>query len=245
MAKIRNMGGNQSNQKKCSFYSKMFWLMTLLCILDFAFWIYPIAFAPESFDRKIAFVIFAVTACFSAVLAKIFGRKYSILHSGLAGEKKTGSILSKLPDSYVVLQNVSITKNGKHTEMDNLIISPYGICIVEVKNHNGCIQGNQKDEMWTQHKTGQKGTPYTSMFKNPLKQLGFQKYLLSTLLKEHNMDLWINGAVFFSGAEGLETDCDHVFASEQDMIFWIMNDQQIKLSDHEIMQIQKLLSQAV
>lgn len=160
-------------------------------------------------------------------------------------EKKTGSILSKLPDSYVVLQNVSITKNGKHTEMDNLIISPYGICIVEVKNHNGCIQGNQKDEMWTQHKTGQKGTPYTSMFKNPLKQLGFQKYLLSTLLKEHNMDLWINGAVFFSGAEGLETDCDHVFASEQDMIFWIMNDQQIKLSDHEIMQIQKLLSQAV
>lgn len=70
MAKIRNMGGNQSNQKKCSFYSKMFWLMTLLCILDFAFWIYPIAFAPESFDRKIAFVIFAVTACFLRFLQK-------------------------------------------------------------------------------------------------------------------------------------------------------------------------------
>lgn len=93
MAKIRNMGGNQSNQKKCSFYSKMFWFMTLLCILDFAFWIYPIAFAPESFDRKIAFVIFAVTACFSAVLAKIFGRKYSVLHSGLARKENRFHII--------------------------------------------------------------------------------------------------------------------------------------------------------
>nr|WP_081415099.1 NERD domain-containing protein [Ectobacillus panaciterrae] len=71
---------------------------------------------------------------------------------GRAGEKKIQNHLSKLnKDEYIVMYDLTIqTERGKTTQIDHLVISRAGIFVIETKNYDGWILGNEKDPKWTQ-----------------------------------------------------------------------------------------------
>ena len=60
--------------------------------------------------------------------------------------------LKKLPkDKYSILNNIMIKdKNGTH-QIDHIILSNYGIFVVEMKNYYGLIKGNESDNKWCQY----------------------------------------------------------------------------------------------
>jgi hypothetical protein len=57
-----------------------------------------------------------------------------------------------------------INKNGKYyevikksTQIDHLIVSPYGIFVIETKNHKGWVFGDIQGKVWTQTLVGENG----------------------------------------------------------------------------------------
>lgn len=84
---------------------------------------------------------------------------------GEIGEESVASILRTLPKDYVVFNDVYLEIKGKSTQIDHVVISRYGVFIIETKNYTGWIFGNDTSEYWTQ-------TIYDEKYKlrNPLKQ---------------------------------------------------------------------------
>ena len=70
-------------------------------------------------------------------------------------------------DVYHRLNNVTLPlANGGSTQIDHVIVSVYGIFVIETKNYKGWIYGSEKQKQWTQ------SFPNGSKFKfqNPLRQ---------------------------------------------------------------------------
>ena len=85
---------------------------------------------------------------------------------GRRGEKEVERILSKLPDShYKVLNDVLIKIGGTSVQIDHIVISTYGIFVIETKNYSGWIIGKEMSREWTQCIYDFRHTFY-----NPIKQ---------------------------------------------------------------------------
>ena len=71
---------------------------------------------------------------------------------GWFGEKKTTFFmwLSLDKDIYHRFHNIIIPSDNGTTQIDHLLISKYGIYIIETKNIKGWIFGSEKQERWTQ-----------------------------------------------------------------------------------------------
>lgn len=86
---------------------------------------------------------------------------------GEAGENMVREAIKNLPpDRYVVLHDVWLPmEDGGETQIDHVIVSPFGIFIVETKNWKGLIYADAKSAVWTKFNLGHKDT-----YKNPIRQ---------------------------------------------------------------------------
>ena len=71
---------------------------------------------------------------------------------------------------YYKFHNVILPSRSGTTQIDHIIISVYGLFIVETKNKKGWIFGTEYQTVWTQSIYGMNYT-----FQNPLKQTYRQK----------------------------------------------------------------------
>jgi len=122
-------------------------------------------------------------------------KKYRIYKSGYEGETKVKKILEKLPDDYTVLTDTTIRLGNQKSQIDNIIIGPNGIFVLEVKNLQGFIKVLE-GKMWKQAK--KLGLIYKREFYSPVKQVKTHSYRLSQFLKSMGYNIWVNGAVLFS-----------------------------------------------
>ena len=66
---------------------------------------------------------------------------------------------------YHLIKNVTLPTEDGTTQIDHIIVSQYGIFVVETKNLKGWIFGSEKQRMWTQ-----KIYKHSNKFQNPLHQ---------------------------------------------------------------------------
>jgi hypothetical protein len=66
---------------------------------------------------------------------------------------------------YKQINNVTLLMPDGTTQIDHVIVSKFGIFVVETKNMKGCIFGDEKSPQWTQSIYGKK-----FRFQNPLHQ---------------------------------------------------------------------------
>ena len=72
----------------------------------------------------------------------------------------------RLPkETYIKLENVTLPTRSGTTQIDHVFVSKYGVFVVEVKNMNGWIFGDEESRVWTQTLRGKK-----YKFQNPLIQ---------------------------------------------------------------------------
>ncbi|MHA6482134.1 NERD domain-containing protein [Paenibacillus sp. strain BS8-2] len=71
---------------------------------------------------------------------------------GMIGEFSIRAKLKRLnPNEYTVLHDIMIKQSdGKTAQIDHLVVSRYGVFVIETKNYTGWIVGNEKSEYWTQ-----------------------------------------------------------------------------------------------
>jgi len=92
----------------------------------------------------IVLVIVAATVLFLVV--KTSGAK----GNGDFGEWVVNHELSKFPaEKYILLSDVAL-RNGKGmVQIDHVLLSAYGIFVIETKNYHGMIAGSDKSENWS------------------------------------------------------------------------------------------------
>ena len=113
---------------------------------------------------------------------------------GWFGEKKTtfNMWLSLNKEVYRRFHDVIIPSKNGTTQIDHLLVSPYGLFIVETKNKKGWIFGSGDQPKWTQSIYGKKYS-----FQNPLRQTFRQKKVLSEYIELD--ESIIQTVVFFVG----------------------------------------------
>lgn len=85
---------------------------------------------------------------------------------GVLGETVVAKLLLGLPeDKYIILNNIMLKTEKGTTQIDHIVVSIYGIFVIETKNYKGIITGTEFGDKWTKNMYGKK-----YYFYNPLKQ---------------------------------------------------------------------------
>lgn len=85
---------------------------------------------------------------------------------GCTGEYVVAGILNRLPpEEYFVVNDVYLPITGGTTQIDHVVVSRFGIFVIETKNYSGWIFGSADAKMWTQTIYRQRHT-----FQNPIRQ---------------------------------------------------------------------------
>ena len=100
-------------------------------------------------------------------LAALIAFLKSPFFKGLLGEFFVNVLATFSLDKsrYHLIKNVTIPTEEGTTQIDHIIVSPYGIFVVETKNLKGWIFGSENQPMWTQ-----KIFKHSNKFQNPLRQ---------------------------------------------------------------------------
>lgn len=139
-------------------------------------------------DLWYIWVLLIISAILSLLRPKI---------KGALGEKSVSFFLARLdPKKYKVLNNLLIKVGSKTVQIDHVVVSNYGVFVVETKNYQGWIYGSEFDEYWTQviYKRKEK-------FYNPVRQNYGHIQALKEILKEFENLKFVSIIVFTTKAE--------------------------------------------
>ena len=157
-----------------------------------------------------------------------------VKRAGRRGEEVATDIISRvLTDDDILLTNVRISFEGSRSEVDNLIINSHGVFIIEAKNYVGELVGGLDDYEWKKYKTTPGGDIYCKTVKNPIKQVKRQIYILSHILRQHKLDVWVDGYVILL-EKNSPVDDDMILESLSDIDKAIHGLGSNRLSDREI-----------
>lgn len=142
-------------------------------------------------------VLFVISALISLLKPTIKGK---------SGEAIVGVILNTLPkEEYRSIHNVLLKTDRGTSQIDYLVVSIYGIFVIEVKNYTGWITGSEYGNQWTQ-------TIYHTKhrFLNPIHQNYGHVKAVEALLDDPSIPVY--PIVTFSG------DCDLKVKTEESQV---------------------------
>ena len=149
-------------------------------------------------------IIFVLAAGAVMLLMRLLPSK------GKVGEKVMSRKLDKLPkDQYIVLNDVLLPTARGSSQIDHIVVSIFGIFVIETKNYDGWIYGGEHSEYWTQNLYGEKHELY-----NPILQNAGHVRALRRVLKAYE-PLPILPIVAFSGKADLKVDVEDAY-----VIYW-------------------------
>jgi len=99
-------------------------------------------------DEGIAYIaVIFIIYLFGVLFKKIYLPKIK----GVLGEFGVARKLRRLNKyDYIVYNDIYLKNKGISKQIDHLIISIYGVFVIETKNYKGWIFGNDRAEYWTQ-----------------------------------------------------------------------------------------------
>jgi len=175
-------------------------------------------------------------------LDKFSTLKYQMPDNAAIGEKTISRKLYS-PDSvqYKSLNNLVLPSKGNTnvTQIDHVIISNYGIFVVETKAYKGWIFGNANQEYWTQVIFR-----YKKRFYSPLRQNFAHIKAIVDLLGRSRLKAPIISLVVFPYADKLKISGTDLVGHTHDIVKKIESYKSIIYSDTERDKIFNLLSSA-
>ena len=158
--------------------------------------------------------------------ASLFSPKYESRadYLGESGEKRVSSILADLPcEDYRIFNDILIRNGNYTTQIDHIIISRYGVFVLETKNIHGKVYGSGNAEYWKQYlpDTGYKRYGYTQehQLRNPLWQnAGHIKSLRRLVFGD---DIPIYGIVVFPSNTDLYVNAEQPILKMRDVVPYI------------------------
>jgi len=133
-------------------------------------------------------------------------------------------------ETYHLIKNVTLPASGGTTQVDHIIVSKYGIFVLETKNMKGWIFGSAHQKMWTQ-----KIYKYTGKFQNPLHQNYKHTQVLASLLRLNEEQVF--SIIVFTGECALKTEMPENVTKGQGFIQYIQTKKQILFTDDEVQKL--------
>ncbi|MFZ7101242.1 MAG: nuclease-related domain-containing protein [Peptococcaceae bacterium] len=159
---------------------------------------------------------------------------------GELGEYKINFQFERLPGDYKHLADVMIRSTKGLTQIDHIVVSPYGIFVVETKNYAGWIFGNQDNKYWTQTFHNKK-----AKFYNPIWQNNGHIKALRELLKDYK-DLKFHSIIAFTRRcelRQIKSDITVIYDTEISNVI-LRRNKEIFLSNSDVLNIYNLLKDA-
>ncbi|MFW6297602.1 MAG: NERD domain-containing protein [Desulfosalsimonas sp.] len=100
---------------------------------------------------------------------------------------------------YHLIKNVTLPTENGSTQIDHIIVSKYGVFVVETKNMKGWIFGRPDQKMWTQ-----KIYKQSNKFQNPLHQN--HKHIKTLQALTGLQDTQVHSVIVFVGDSKFKTD---------------------------------------
>ena len=111
----------------------------------------------------VIYFLFILLILFIVVLS-IWFRRPSV--RGRRGEKRVSTILNSLSSNYKVIDNLVLKTNNGYAQLDHVVVSNYGLFVVETKNYKGWIFGSETKLHWKQVLYKQSYQFYNPIFQN-------------------------------------------------------------------------------
>ncbi|WP_305846035.1 nuclease-related domain-containing protein [Photobacterium kishitanii] len=146
---------------------------------------------------------------------------------GVFGEFLVNHLLLKLPKSdYTLIKDVTLPTEDGTTQIDHVVVSKFGIFVVETKNMKGWIFGSARQKQWTQ-----KIYRHTSKFQNPLHQNYKHVKTLESLLDCSGEQL--HSVIVFIGESTFKTEMPPNVTYARGCIHYIQQFDEVVFSDDE------------
>jgi len=152
------------------------------------------------------------------------GRWSSSGNIGKIGESRMKQYLRRLPsDEYILFHDIMVAdSDGNTTQIDHVVVSRFGIFVIETKCYSGWIFGDEKVRVWTQ--TVPRGRGWWSRserhtFQNPIRQNWRHIYVLAERLALPRK-YFMNVVVFVGSAE-FKTALPDSITNESNIITYI------------------------
>lgn len=148
---------------------------------------------------------------------------------GVVGEFVV-NILAKLmldKNDYHLIKNVTLPTLDGTTQIDHIIVSKYGVFVIETKNMKGWIFGSTNQKIWTQ-----KIFKHSSKFQNPLHQNYKHVKTLAALLTLN--DSQIHSLIVFIGDATFKTEMPENVTYGSDYIRFIKSKRSPVLSTTDV-----------
>jgi len=101
------------------------------------------------------FIILTLLFFVALLVFAIWSKRTYARRRGDWTESKVAKQLAKLPkDEYIVLNDLMLPTSYGTTQIDHVVLSLYGVYVIETKNYTGTLIGNEKTEQWEQNING-------------------------------------------------------------------------------------------
>lgn len=101
------------------------------------------------------FIILTLLFFVALLVFAIWSKRTYARRRGDWTESKVAKQLAKLPkDEYIVLNDLMLPTSYGRTQIDHVVLSLYGVYVIETKNYTGTLIGNEKSEQWEQNING-------------------------------------------------------------------------------------------
>ena len=158
--------------------------------------------------------------------ASLITPKYSSRAEAIGdyGEKRVSSFLENLDcEDYRVYNDLLIRDGNYTTQVDHIIISRYGVFVLETKNIHGKVYGSGNSEYWKQYlpASGYKRHGFTQehQLRNPIWQNAGHIKTLRRLV--FGNDIPVYGIVVFPTETDLYVNCEHPVLHMWDVVPFI------------------------
>lgn len=126
---------------------------------------------------------------------------------------------------YKIIHDAKVFYNGMMSQIDHIVVSKYGVFVIETKNYKGWIFGSENAYEWTQVIFNNKYKLY-----NPLKQnLGHVKALQANLADYPNLDYF--PIVVFTGSARLKVNSSYPVIKYYRLLKTIKSSKEINISE--------------
>jgi hypothetical protein len=126
------------------------------------------------------------------------------------------TLLNELPkESWHLLNNITIEVEDGTTQIDHMLVSRFGVFVIETKDYDGWIFANKKSKRWMQI------TRYGKYpFQNPLHQ-NFKHLKATQALLDFLPSEQITGIVVFTNTAEFKTNCPEGVYSVTELITYL------------------------
>ncbi|MDO9542320.1 MAG: NERD domain-containing protein [Kiritimatiellia bacterium] len=173
-----------------------------------------------------------------SILAKVFRVFFLPRIKGRLGEASINFWAKRLLDQsvYHLIANVILPTPDGTTQIDHVVVSRYGVFVIETKTYKGWIYGDEREAQWMQVIYRRK-----ERFQNPLRQNYKHTKTLSELTG--NPESYFKSLVVFVGECTFKTAMPANVVYVRDFVKYIKNHQTPIITDEQVSEIAKVIQE--